>query len=130
MTTTKETCPKCGAKELYVFGNYKAYECDSHLFDSGSFDQSDRCRITELEKENEILQRKLDHETSLVAALQKESLILENENGRLREDYDEAMINAKFVYEGHNEALECIRYIEVQLEVKASALLQKKGEER
>jgi hypothetical protein len=50
MTTTKETCPKCGAGIFNDIPNYRVYACASNfMFDD--FEQSDRCRITELEKE-------------------------------------------------------------------------------
>jgi hypothetical protein len=62
MTTTKETCPKCGAE-----WNGKLDPVEVH-FKCGSyhtpmveiFHQSDRCRITELEKENERLRGKTE----------------------------------------------------------------------
>jgi predicted RNase H-like nuclease (RuvC/YqgF family) len=56
MTTTKETCPKCGAGVEIIGNAFAIFQCESRrLISSSKHIQSDRCRITELEKENERL---------------------------------------------------------------------------
>jgi hypothetical protein len=60
MTTTKETCPKCGAelkKESHIFA-IAIFVCGSRL--EADFTQSDRCRIAELEKGITELKREAD----------------------------------------------------------------------
>lgn len=55
MTTTKETCPKCGEarEEESSTGLITWFKCDSSTRKANDrFVQSDRCRITELEREN------------------------------------------------------------------------------
>lgn len=121
MTTTKETCPKCGSVRIDLYGYPIIYECDSSNT-TVKFDQSDRCRISELEKENEILQRKLDHETSLVAALQKESLILEKENEKGKE-----LAHFVLTITGMDHQYSLDEQLKTAKRL-ASALLQKKGE--
>jgi hypothetical protein len=54
MTTTKETCPKCGAETDNLFLEFIDFDCGSIRSKSGEFSQSKMCvRITELEKEVE-----------------------------------------------------------------------------
>jgi hypothetical protein len=56
VTTTKETCPKCGAEvdEDSSTGLITWFKCDSSTRKAiDKFVQSNRCRVTELEKEVE-----------------------------------------------------------------------------
>jgi hypothetical protein len=61
MTTTKETCPKCGkglnARHQNEHSLFVSYLCGTKEIDGevSTSTQSARCRITELEKENERL---------------------------------------------------------------------------
>jgi hypothetical protein len=61
MTTTKETCPKCGAGWNGTLDPAEVhFKCGSyHTPMVEIFHQSDRCRITELEKKVERLREEL-----------------------------------------------------------------------
>jgi predicted RNase H-like nuclease (RuvC/YqgF family) len=59
MTTTKETCPKCGEISMSNYALFVYFACDTKVYTDGSVKDGEycklRCRITELEKENERL---------------------------------------------------------------------------
>jgi hypothetical protein len=102
---TKETCPKCGSKYsdngLVVIW----FECGSRVIhENKRLTQSDRCRITELEKEVERLR-----EATLICYD-----VLQSADSRIRSDETE------YIIEGHqmHKAINAVR---------ASALLEKKG---
>jgi hypothetical protein len=67
MTTPKETCPKCGAEVSVIAvesalidfncGTTKWSDAIAERHQLPKLNQSDRCRITELEKENERLRK-------------------------------------------------------------------------
>jgi DNA repair exonuclease SbcCD ATPase subunit len=66
MSSEKETCPKCGAelkKESHIFA-MAIFVCGSKL--EADFTQSDRCRITELEKEVERLRGELTESVTVM----------------------------------------------------------------
>jgi ribosomal protein S27AE len=59
MTTPKETCPKCSAGIFGTAASATSYKCGTRDYTDGVFVQSDRCRITGLEKEVERLREKI-----------------------------------------------------------------------
>jgi ribosomal protein S27AE len=64
MTTPKETCPKCGAVVIRKLSTYTDFRCGSGNYNA-RFTQSNRCRITALEKENERLRGELERFNAL-----------------------------------------------------------------
>jgi hypothetical protein len=71
MTTTKETCPKCGARVDTAFDGITYFDClSTNERPQNSFEQSElckaRCRITELEKEVEKLREVLTESVTVM----------------------------------------------------------------
>jgi predicted nucleic acid-binding Zn ribbon protein len=122
MTTTKETCPKCGAelkKESHIFA-IAIFVCGSKL--EADFTQSDRCRITELEKEKADGAELIKTASEVISKVRE----LEKEVERLREVLTESvtvMNGCKGLLfkssEFMNRLYACVD--------RASALLEKKG---
>jgi hypothetical protein len=109
MTTTKETCPKCGARVDTAFDGITYFDClSTNERPQNSFEQSElckaRCRITELENEVERLR-----DATLICYD-----VLQSADSRIRSDETE------YIIEGHqmHKAINAVR---------ASALLEKKG---
>jgi ribosomal protein S27AE len=84
MTTPKETCPKCGVGIFGTTASVTRYKCGTSDYADDVFVQSDRCRITELEKENERLR---------TAA--KRVLSIEKRKAQMRADYSAGTCNAE-----------------------------------
>jgi hypothetical protein len=91
MTTPKETCPKCSAP-VRVFGNLGTiWECDSKCF--ADFLQSDRCRISELEKDKTAAREALEIALKETQRSHARQLELERENERFRNNRSEQCVN-------------------------------------
>jgi hypothetical protein len=69
MTTTKETCPKCGAElKVRAVGSncFEQFKCDSKFLNGVVTKQTPLCRIAELEKEVERLRGELTESVTVM----------------------------------------------------------------
>jgi hypothetical protein len=123
MTTTKETCPKCGAKAYYMNLHRVNFECGSAIFSNGEELTGKDCRITELEKDKTAAREALEIALKETRRSHARQIELEKEVERYHDALALVLPMAKGYAHQHPVGSNQ-KYCDI-----ATALLEKKGTE-
>ena len=67
-------CPKCGADSNKTLLGVESWKCESFVLPGQEFEQSDKCRISELEQEVERLKKLIDVPPDWIERREREAM--------------------------------------------------------